>query len=86
MDRSCHSGEFPSMAVTRQSVAQNIQSPAEQPIEEDLQRSLCAVNLVPMTQIPQEELNKKAKEVVDLVKPIMIQYDLANLNIQYKKQ
>ena len=47
--------------------------------------SVCAVMATPANPISEQELLKKASEVARLVKPIMIRYDLAYMNVALKK-
>jgi len=66
------------------------QSVKEQPIKQENEKHehgvIWAIVIAPVKEIPKEDLDQKAREVADIVKPIMIQYDLASLSVQMKQR
>jgi len=79
-------GKMDNLVTTMQGIAQSIQNQPQQIPEQVLEpQNICAVLLIPEIPIPQEELNKKATEVAQLIKPIMKKYQLKTLNCQVKR-
>lgn len=74
------------LVTTMQGIAQSIQSQPSKSVEESLEvHDIYAVLLIPENPIPQEDLNKKAGEVAQLIKPIMKKYQIKTLNCSVKK-